>query len=57
MTMITNSSSVPRLLLPFTPDAAQYFAPVLAALAVVGVVAGAFGALSQVNGDIKRGIL
>jgi NADH-quinone oxidoreductase subunit M len=43
-----------RLLLPFTPDAAQYFAPVLAALAVVGVVAGAFGALSQVNGDIKR---
>ncbi len=43
-----------RLLLPFTPDAAQYFAPVLAALAVVGVVAGAFGALGQVNGDIKR---
>ena len=43
-----------RLLLPFTPNAAQYFAPVLAALAVVGVVAGAFGALGQVNGDIKR---
>lgn len=43
-----------RLLLPFTPDAAQYFAPALAALAVVGVVAGAFGALSHVNGDVKR---
>ncbi|RMD78600.1 MAG: NADH-quinone oxidoreductase subunit M, partial [Chloroflexi bacterium] len=43
-----------RLLLPFTPDAAQYFAPALAALAVVGVVAGAFGALGQVDGDVKR---
>lgn len=43
-----------RIMLPLTPDAAQYFAPVLGALALVGIVAGAFGALANVNGDIKR---
>jgi NADH-quinone oxidoreductase subunit M len=43
-----------RILLPFVPDAARYFAPVMGALALVSVVAGAFGALSYVNGDLKR---
>ncbi len=43
-----------RILLPFTPQAAQYFAPVIGALALIGIVAGAFGALSYSNGDIKR---
>jgi NADH-quinone oxidoreductase subunit M len=43
-----------RILLPFVPDAARYFAPVMGALALIGIVAGAFGALSYVNGDIKR---
>ncbi|MEI8307001.1 MAG: NADH-quinone oxidoreductase subunit M [Chloroflexales bacterium] len=43
-----------RILLPLVPDAAQYFAPVMGALALVGIVAGAFGALSNVDGDIKR---
>jgi NADH-quinone oxidoreductase subunit M len=43
-----------RIMLPFVPDAAQHFAPVIGALALIGVVAGAFGALSQTRGDIKR---
>jgi NADH-quinone oxidoreductase subunit M len=43
-----------RIMLPFVPDAAQYFAPVMGALALVSIVAGAFGALSHARGDIKR---
>jgi NADH-quinone oxidoreductase subunit M len=43
-----------RILLPLVPDAAQYFAPLMGGLALVGVVAGAFGALANVGGDIKR---
>jgi NADH-quinone oxidoreductase subunit M len=43
-----------RILLPFVPDAAQYFAPAMAALALVGIAAGAYGALSYIQGDIKR---
>jgi NADH-quinone oxidoreductase subunit M len=43
-----------RILLPLVPDAAQYFAPVMGALALVGIVAGSFGALANVGGDIKR---
>ncbi|NNJ10793.1 NADH-quinone oxidoreductase subunit M [Chloroflexales bacterium ZM16-3] len=43
-----------RILLPLVPDAAQYFAPVMGALALVGIVAGAFGALANTSGDIKR---
>lgn len=43
-----------RLLLPMVPDAAQHFAPVMAALALIGIVAGAGGALAQAGGDIKR---
>ncbi len=43
-----------RIMLPMFPDAAQYFAPVLGALALIGIVTGAFGALSYVSGDIKR---
>jgi NADH-quinone oxidoreductase subunit M len=43
-----------RIMLPFVPEAAQLFAPVMGALALVGIVAGAFGALSYVKGDIKR---
>jgi NADH-quinone oxidoreductase subunit M len=43
-----------RLLLPFAPDAAQRFAPVVGAMALVGIIAGAFGALSYAKGDIKR---
>lgn len=39
-----------RIMLPLVPDAAQYFAPAIGALAVVGIVAGAFGALSYVRG-------
>ncbi|HMQ32925.1 MAG TPA: NADH-quinone oxidoreductase subunit M [Chloroflexaceae bacterium] len=43
-----------RIMLPFVPDAAQYFAPVMGGLALVGIVAGAFGALANTAGDIKR---
>ncbi|MEI7771503.1 MAG: NADH-quinone oxidoreductase subunit M [Chloroflexales bacterium] len=43
-----------RILLPLVPDAAQAFAPVMGALALVGIVAGAFGALANISGDIKR---
>jgi NADH-quinone oxidoreductase subunit M len=43
-----------RILLPLVPDAAQYFAPVMGALALVGIVAGSFGALANIGGDIKR---
>jgi NADH-quinone oxidoreductase subunit M len=43
-----------RILLPLVPDAAQYFAPIMGALALVGIVAGAFGALANIGGDIKR---
>jgi NADH-quinone oxidoreductase subunit M len=43
-----------RIMLPFVPDAAQFFAPVMGALALLGIVAGAFGALSYVRGNIKR---
>ena len=43
-----------RILLPFMPQAAQSYAPVIAALAVAGVFTGAFGALAHARGDIKR---
>lgn len=43
-----------RILLPLVPDAAQLFGPVIGALALVGIVAGAFGALSYTGGDVKR---
>jgi NADH-quinone oxidoreductase subunit M len=43
-----------RIMLPFMPQAAQVFAPVIGALALIGIVAGAFGALSHTGGDIKR---
>jgi NADH-quinone oxidoreductase subunit M len=43
-----------RIMLPLVPDAAQFFAPVIGALALVSIVAGAFSALSYVGGDIKR---
>lgn len=43
-----------RILLPLVPDAAQAFAPVMGALALIGIVAGAFGALANTSGDIKR---
>jgi NADH-quinone oxidoreductase subunit M len=43
-----------RIMLPLVPDASQYFAPVLGGLALVGIVAGAFGALANISGDIKR---
>jgi NADH-quinone oxidoreductase subunit M len=43
-----------RILLPLVPDAAQYFAPAMGALALVGIVAGSFGALANIGGDIKR---
>ncbi|HEU4322440.1 MAG TPA: NADH-quinone oxidoreductase subunit M [Roseiflexaceae bacterium] len=43
-----------RILLPLVPEAAQYFAPVVGALALVGIVAGAFGALASVGGDARR---
>jgi NADH-quinone oxidoreductase subunit M len=43
-----------RIMLPIVPDAAQLFGPVIGALALVGIVAGAFGALSYTGGDVKR---
>lgn len=43
-----------RILLPLVPEAAHTFAPAMAALALAGVLAGAYGALSCVRGDIKR---
>jgi NADH-quinone oxidoreductase subunit M len=43
-----------RIMLPFVPEAAQFFAPVMGGLALIAIVAGAFGALSYTNGDIKR---
>ncbi|WP_129626292.1 complex I subunit 4 family protein [Candidatus Oscillochloris fontis] len=43
-----------RIMLPLVPDAAQYFAPVMGGLALVGIVAGAFGALANISGDVKR---
>jgi NADH-quinone oxidoreductase subunit M len=43
-----------RIMLPLVPNAAQIYAPILAALALIGIVAGAFGALSYVRGDLKR---
>ncbi|HWQ11931.1 MAG TPA: NADH-quinone oxidoreductase subunit M [Roseiflexaceae bacterium] len=43
-----------RIMLPLAPEAAQYFGPAIGALALVGVVAGAFGALAHTRGDIKR---
>jgi NADH-quinone oxidoreductase subunit M len=43
-----------RILLPLVPQAAQTFGYVIGALALIGIVAGAFGALSYTGGDIKR---
>jgi NADH-quinone oxidoreductase subunit M len=43
-----------RLMLPLVPDATQFFAPLIGALALIGVVAGSFGALAHSNGDLKR---
>jgi NADH-quinone oxidoreductase subunit M len=43
-----------RLLVPLFPEAAAYFAPAVGGLALAGVIAGAFGALSQTSGDLKR---
>jgi NADH-quinone oxidoreductase subunit M len=43
-----------RIMLPMTPEASQYFGPVIGALALIGIIAGAFGALAHVNGDVKR---
>jgi NADH-quinone oxidoreductase subunit M len=43
-----------RILLPLVPDAAQSFAPVMGALALISIVAGSFGALANIGGDIKR---
>lgn len=43
-----------RILLPLVPNSAQYFAGIMGTLALIGIVAGAFGALSYVKGDIKR---
>jgi NADH-quinone oxidoreductase subunit M len=43
-----------RIMLPLVPEAAQFFGPVIGALALIGIVAGAFGALSYTGGDVKR---
>jgi NADH-quinone oxidoreductase subunit M len=43
-----------RIMLPLVPQAAQVFGPVIGALALIGIVAGGFGALSYTGGDIKR---
>ncbi|MFL5801854.1 MAG: NuoM family protein [Roseiflexaceae bacterium] len=43
-----------RIMLPLVPQAAQVFGYVIGALALIGIVAGAFGALAYTGGDIKR---
>ncbi|HEU5086572.1 MAG TPA: NADH-quinone oxidoreductase subunit M, partial [Roseiflexaceae bacterium] len=43
-----------RVLLPFFPEAAAAAAPWVGVLAVIGVLVGAFGALSHTSGDLKR---
>ena len=43
-----------RIMLPLVPEAAQFFGPVIGALALVGIVTGAFGALNAVGGDARR---
>src|SRR6266545_5139103 len=43
-----------RIMLPLVPQAAQFFGPVIGPLALIGLVAGGFGALSYTGGDIKR---
>jgi NADH-quinone oxidoreductase subunit M len=43
-----------RIMLPLVPEASQYFGPAIGALALIGIVAGAFGALANTRGDIKR---
>ncbi|MCU0491843.1 MAG: NADH-quinone oxidoreductase subunit M [Chloroflexaceae bacterium] len=43
-----------RIMLPLVPEASQFFAPAMGALALIGIVAGAFGAFSHVRGDVKR---
>jgi NADH-quinone oxidoreductase subunit M len=43
-----------RLMVPLFPEAAAYSAPAVAVLALVGVLAGAFGALGNAGGDLKR---
>jgi NADH-quinone oxidoreductase subunit M len=43
-----------RIMLPLVPQAAQVFGYVIGALALIGIVAGAFGALSYTGGDVKR---
>jgi NADH-quinone oxidoreductase subunit M len=43
-----------RLLLPLFPQAASIAAPLIGGLALIGVIVGAFGALSQTQGDLKR---
>lgn len=45
-----------RILLPLFPDAARLAAPLIGALALIGVLVGAFGALNQASGggDLKR---
>jgi len=43
-----------RVLIPFFPEAAALFAQAIGILALIGVVAGAFAALAQAKGDLKR---
>jgi NADH-quinone oxidoreductase subunit M len=43
-----------RIMLPLVPDAAQFYGPAIGALALIGIIAGAFGALSYTGGDVKR---
>ena len=43
-----------RVLLPLLPEAAREAAPFVGALALIGVLVGAFGALAHVRGDMKR---
>lgn len=43
-----------RIMLPMLPEASQYAAYPIGMLALAGILAGAFGALRNSNGDIKR---
>jgi NADH-quinone oxidoreductase subunit M len=43
-----------RIMLPLVPEAAQQYAPPVGALALIGILTGAFGALAYTRGDSKR---
>ncbi len=43
-----------RIMLPLVPEAANVNAPIIGGLALLSILAGAYGALANVQGDMKR---